>query len=74
MGDFFDGCLRLSRIAGDVHEVPVKLRGEVVGMERDEWNKRTAGIISEAIVKYSLYQILSGVFALIHRTFVCCRE
>ena len=32
MGDFFDGCLRLPRITGDVLEVPVKLRGEVVGM------------------------------------------
>ena len=73
MVDVCDGCLWLWRIADDGLEVPEILRGEVVGMGRDEQNKRTAGIIAEAIVKNILYIILYCVFALIHQTSVYCR-
>ena len=73
MVDVCDGCLRLWRIAGDGLEVPEILRGGVVGMGRDEQNKRTARIIAEVIVKNVVYVILSGVFALVHRTSIYCQ-
>ena len=38
MVDVREGCLLLRRIVGDGLEVPEILRGEVVGMGRDEQN------------------------------------
>ena len=73
MVDVRNGYLRLPRIAGDGLVVPVVFRGEIVGMGRDKRKERTAGRVAQAVVNNMLCKILSGVFALIHRTSVSCR-
>ena len=45
MVDVREGCLLLRRIVGDGLEVPIILRGKIVGLGREKRNERTDRII-----------------------------